>query len=186
MPVLSIVLTAVMSVFVASQVLLAGYLLLLTAAALVTRPRHARPTVRNRMFAILVPAHNEEAVIERLLSSIAQLDYPVDCLDVCVVADNCDDATAFIARGFGARVYERFDDSERAKGFALRWLLQQLQTEGRTYDAFVVVDADSVLDCTSRRPEGRNSRRGWARMCGRWSSMAARRAWWCPIMCRGT
>jgi cellulose synthase/poly-beta-1,6-N-acetylglucosamine synthase-like glycosyltransferase len=56
-------------------------------------------------------------------------------------------------------VYERFDDAQRAKGFALQWLLQQLRTEGRVYDAFVVVDADSVLaanflECMNARLEG--------------------------------
>src|SRR4030095_8884420 len=53
-------------------------------------------------------------------------------------------ATANIARTFGARVYERVDDAERAKGFALRWLLKQLATD--SYDALVVLDADSVVE----------------------------------------
>jgi cellulose synthase/poly-beta-1,6-N-acetylglucosamine synthase-like glycosyltransferase len=76
---------------------------------------------------------------------LQQLDYPHKLYDVCVVADNCDDLTAIEARALGARVYERFDRSEQAKGFALRWLLQQLRDEGRGYDAFVVLDADSVV-----------------------------------------
>jgi cellulose synthase/poly-beta-1,6-N-acetylglucosamine synthase-like glycosyltransferase len=151
MLIISIGLTALLSIFVAAQVLLAGYLLFLTGAALITRPGNLRPIVRSRRFAILVPAHNEEGVIERLLASLAKLDYPADCVDVCLVADNCDDATATIAQAHGVRVYERFDDSERAKGFALRWLLQQLEAEGRTYDAFVVVDADSILDVSFLR-----------------------------------
>jgi cellulose synthase/poly-beta-1,6-N-acetylglucosamine synthase-like glycosyltransferase len=145
MPIISIGLIAVLCAFVAVQVLLAAYLGFLTLSALITRPRKMSLTLRNRRFAILVPAHNEAGVIERLLSSLAQLDYPREHFDVCVVADNCGDATASIARANGARVYERFDDSQRAKGFALQWLLQQLQVEGRAYDAIVVVDADSVL-----------------------------------------
>jgi len=159
MQIISMGFTAALGAFVAAQVLLAAYLAFLTFSALITRPRKTDVTLRTRRFAILVPAHNEAAVIERLLMNLALLDYPVGSFDVCVVADNCDDATATIARAHGARVYERFDDSERAKGFALRWLLQQLQAEDRAYDAFVVVDADSVLAanflrCMNTRLEG--------------------------------
>jgi cellulose synthase/poly-beta-1,6-N-acetylglucosamine synthase-like glycosyltransferase len=137
--------TAVLSGLIAAQVVLLGYLLFLTAAALVARPRDLPARSRVTRFAVLVPAHNEEGVIARLLTSLSRLDYPPESVDICVVADNCDDATASTARALGANVYERFDDSKRAKGFALRWLIQQLEDQGRTYDAFVVVDADSVL-----------------------------------------
>jgi cellulose synthase/poly-beta-1,6-N-acetylglucosamine synthase-like glycosyltransferase len=124
---------------------LAAYLLVLTLAALLARRSAPPATAATRRFAILVPAHDEETVIGRLLRSLDGLDYPRDRFDVCVVADNCSDRTADIARGFGARVYERVDDVERAKGFALRWLLARLRAEGRLYDAFVVLDADSVV-----------------------------------------
>ncbi len=151
MPIVLIGLTVVLSVFMAAQACLAGYLLFLTLAALGTRQHTLNATARSRRFAILIPAHNEEGVIERLLTALKQLEYPTDCVEICVVADNCDDATAAIARAHGARVYERFEDTRRAKGFALRWLLQQLQIEGRTFDAFVVIDADSVLDANFLR-----------------------------------
>jgi cellulose synthase/poly-beta-1,6-N-acetylglucosamine synthase-like glycosyltransferase len=96
---------------------------------------------------VLVPAHNEELTIGRLLRSLARLEYPADKYDVCVVADNCEDRTAEIAAGLGARVYERVTRDERAKGFALRWLLERLAQEGQgpSYDAFVVLDADTVV-----------------------------------------
>ena len=125
--------------------LISGYLAFLTAVAVVSRPISPSPGAVQRRFAVLVPAHNEEALIGRLLRSLDQLDYERELFDVCVVADNCSDKTASIAREFGARVYERFDTSRQAKGFALRWLLEQLGNEHRTYDAFVVVDADSVV-----------------------------------------
>jgi cellulose synthase/poly-beta-1,6-N-acetylglucosamine synthase-like glycosyltransferase len=132
---------------VVGQVALVAYLLLLTVAAMVVRRRSSpQPDSQSeRRFAILVPAHNEEAVIGRLLSSLDALEYPPDSFDVCVVADNCDDATAAIARSARAHVYERFTDDERAKGFALRWLLQMLEQDGRSYDAYVIVDADSIV-----------------------------------------
>ncbi|HLZ31283.1 MAG TPA: glycosyltransferase family 2 protein [Chloroflexota bacterium] len=145
MPIVSLISTALLSALIATQVVLLGYLLLLSATALLARPRGIPAATRIRRFAVLVPAHNEAGVITRVLASLGRLDYPPESVDVCVVADNCDDATAALARARGARVYERFDATDRAKGFALRWLIQQLETEGLTYDAYVVVDADSVL-----------------------------------------
>src|SRR5947209_5677583 len=112
--------------------LLTAYLIVLTVAAVFAAKEGPTPGPCQRRFAVLVPAHNEEALIGRLLDSIAQVDYPRDRFDVCVVADNCTDETAALSRSRGAQVYERHDERERAKGFALRWLLQQLP---ETYDA---------------------------------------------------
>jgi 1,2-diacylglycerol 3-beta-glucosyltransferase len=152
-------LAVLLTVPILAQVILVGYLLFLTVSALAARPISPRRAAARRRFAVLVPAHNEQAVIGRLLSSLNQLDYPRAQFDVCVVADNCDDATASIARSNGARVYERHDSAEKAKGFALRWLIQQLAAEGRAYEAFVVIDADSVvapnfLACMDARLDG--------------------------------
>jgi cellulose synthase/poly-beta-1,6-N-acetylglucosamine synthase-like glycosyltransferase len=127
---------------------LAGYLVFLTLAAVAGRLAGGRPRPAGpgrRRFAILIPAHNEELLIGRLLHSLAALDYPARLADVCVVADNCHDRTAELARAGGALVYERHDDAARSKGHALRWLLERLAAEGRRYDAVVVVDADSVV-----------------------------------------
>jgi 1,2-diacylglycerol 3-beta-glucosyltransferase len=140
-PALSLLLVAV----VAIDVLIVGYLLFLTALAVGTSPTVESPGTPWRRFAVLVPAHDEELVIGRLLASLQQMDYPRDLIDVCVVADNCKDQTPSISRDLGARVYERTSSSEHAKGFALRWLLDQLKHEHRAYDAFVVIDADSVV-----------------------------------------
>jgi cellulose synthase/poly-beta-1,6-N-acetylglucosamine synthase-like glycosyltransferase len=143
---IGLLLAAVVALVVFLQLLLVGYLLFLTvAAAGIGRKRNPEAADSRRSFAILVPAHNEEAVIGRLLTSLHDLDYPRARFDVCVVADNCDDATAAIAQAAGARVYERVTQDQRAKGFALRWLLGELELEGRTYDAYVIVDADSIL-----------------------------------------
>ena len=73
------------------------------------------PSILN--FAILVPAHNEIDVLGTLLRSLAVLDYPQDHYAVYVVADNCTDTTAELARATGwVQVYERFDQNKRGKG----------------------------------------------------------------------
>ncbi len=98
-------------------------------------------------FAFLIPAHNEEILLGNLLSSLANLNYSKDRYAVYVVADNCTDTTAEIARATGwVHVYERFDAKKRGKGFALNWLLQKLKEDHVLYDACVIVDADSVVE----------------------------------------
>lgn len=120
------------------------YLDLLSAAALLRRasrtdgPGHAR-------FAVLIPAHNEEVLLPRLLQSLLSLEYPADLYDVHIVADNCTDETARVAARQGAIVHERWDADLKGKGFALRWLLHRLQDSETAYDAYVVIDADSVV-----------------------------------------
>lgn len=98
-----------------------------------------------RRFAVLVPAHDEAAVLGRTLECLMALDYPRRLVDVWVVADNCSDGTAAIARGYDARVCERRDAALTGKGHALGWLLGELTAAGERYDAYLVVDADSVL-----------------------------------------
>jgi cellulose synthase/poly-beta-1,6-N-acetylglucosamine synthase-like glycosyltransferase len=124
-----------------------GYLALLGAAAL-RAPRHRAVSLSGAelpSFAVLVPAHNEEALIERLLASLRAVDYPAERWQVFVVADNCDDTTAEVARAAGTAVYERHDEARRAKGYALDWLLDVLEGTGIQCDAYIVVDADSVV-----------------------------------------
>lgn len=82
-----------------------------------------------------------------LLESLAALNYPRDRYTVYVIADNCTDGTALLARAAGwVRVYERADQTRRGKGYALNWILQRLEEEQRAHDAYVVLDADSVVD----------------------------------------
>ena len=95
-------------------------------------------------YAIVIPAHNEEDVITATLSSCNNLDYPSEKFEVIVVADNCTDKTAEIARQCHSTVLERFDEKNRGKGFALEWAFKRILKEN--YDAIIVVDADCLLD----------------------------------------
>ena len=105
---------------------LTSYLLVLTGAALIRRPAPAARSTPGTRFAILVPAHDEALVIERLLESLRAQRYPRDKYDIHVVADNCRDETAVLAARAGAVVHERTDEQHQAKGYALRWILSIL------------------------------------------------------------
>src|SRR6266536_400973 len=89
------------------------YLVVLLAAA--ARRRAARspstvPRPEDRLtFAVLVPAHDEEATIAATIASLRRLAYPPERWSLAVIADNCADATATIARAAGATVLERDD-----------------------------------------------------------------------------
>jgi cellulose synthase/poly-beta-1,6-N-acetylglucosamine synthase-like glycosyltransferase len=113
------------------------------AAASVIRPHSALPPgPKRRRFAVLVPARDEAAVIQRLLGTLEHLTYPSDRFEVFVVADNCSDDTASAARSRNARVFER-RGARPGKAAALGWLVSQLPSQD--FDAYVVVDADSVV-----------------------------------------
>lgn len=97
-------------------------------------------------YAVLIAARNEQSVIGELISSIKAQDYPVELVDIYVVADNCTDCTAKIAAEYGASVFERFDTSQVGKGHALKYLLEQISHErGSVYAAYFVFDADNIL-----------------------------------------
>jgi len=96
-------------------------------------------------FAIVVAAHNEEKVIGSIVRNLKSLDYPADMYDVFVIADNCSDNTAEIARKNGAVVLERFDRNKKGKGFALEWAFEKILNMERKYDAVSVFDADNLV-----------------------------------------
>lgn len=111
-------------------------------------PKRKRPIVDDREhdFALVVAAHNEEQVIEHMVESLTKLNYPKDKYSIFVVADNCTDKTAEIARNAGAEVFERFNDTEKGKGFALEWMFDKIYKMERKYDSVVIFDADNIVD----------------------------------------
>jgi cellulose synthase/poly-beta-1,6-N-acetylglucosamine synthase-like glycosyltransferase len=124
--------------------LLAGiggiYFLLLTAATFLKSHSACRSTRSRPRFAVIVPAHDEEHTIPDTLTSLERMDYPPECFGVFVVADNCQDATAEVARRHRCTVWERVEPERRAKGYALNWAFERVPEQ---YDAVVIVDADT-------------------------------------------
>lgn len=101
---------------------------------------------KDHKFMAVIPAHNEESVIKNLVDSLQEQDYPRELYDIYVIADNCNDNTAQIAKDAGAIVLKRFDEEHKTKGFALNWFLQQKIEENADYDAMCVFDADNIVD----------------------------------------
>ena len=101
---------------------------------------------KQHRFMTIIPAHNEEKVVVNLIESLKKLDYPKDLYDIYVIADNCTDKTAEVAKKAGAIVYERFDEAHKTKGHALQWFLAQKIEEDAPYDAFCIFDADNIVD----------------------------------------
>jgi 1,2-diacylglycerol 3-beta-glucosyltransferase len=126
------------------------YLLAMLVAATGRRPRTAGrggDAAEERLrFAVIVPAHDEEAIIATTLASLRSIDYPPGRWSVVVVADNCSDATADIAARAGATVLERDDPANRGKGHALNWALDRLADVDRDADAVAIVDADCEVE----------------------------------------
>jgi hypothetical protein len=122
----------------------AYYLFLAAVQLLAGERRQPSATTAAHTFAILIPAHDEEAALPATLAACAALDYPADRFTVYVVADNCADRTTQVAAAGGAVVLERHDDRQRGKGPALAWALERVLPTRP--DAVVVLDADCRLD----------------------------------------
>ncbi len=109
--------------------------------------RKFKPAKNLHKYAVLIAARNEEAVISNLIDSIHKQDYPKELVTIFVVADNCTDKTAQIARDNGAICYERFNDTDKTKGFALQFLLENIRKDYgiESFEGYFIFDADNLL-----------------------------------------
>ncbi len=98
-----------------------------------------------KRFAAVIAAHNEELVIAHIIDSLLEQNYPRELFDIFVIADNCTDATAAVARKHGALVYERHDTENTGKGHALEWMFRKIYDMDDRYDVICVFDADNLV-----------------------------------------
>jgi len=109
--------------------------------------RKFKNTDKYYKYGVVIAARNEEKVIGNLIDSINKQDYPKELFKIFVVADNCTDNTAKIAREKGCICYERFDDKHKTKGYALEYLFNQIEKDYKikSFDGYFVFDADNLL-----------------------------------------
>lgn len=105
-------------------------------------------TEEKAKYGIIIPARNEEKVVGGLIESVYKNKYPQDKLQVFVIAHNCTDRTAEIAKSLGATVYEYNNPAECTMGYAFRYLFDRIREDWgvENYDGFFLFNADNVLD----------------------------------------
>lgn len=140
------------------------------------RPRPAPPeTAATPFFSIIVPAHDEQETIAETVKQILAFDYPRDRFALYVVADNCGDDTAAVARAGGATVLERNDPANRGKGHALAYALERIRADSG--DAVLFLDADSSPEPDYLRVMARYLARGDRMIQGRYEVDRPNRNW---------
>ncbi|MDN4494568.1 glycosyltransferase family 2 protein [Ureibacillus aquaedulcis] len=99
-------------------------------------------------YAVIIAARNEELVIGELIKSIRKQSYSQEYVDIFVIADNCTDQTAEVAKQAGAIVRERFNKNQIGKGYALDFMFKIIGNEysSKEYDGYFIFDADNLLD----------------------------------------
>jgi 1,2-diacylglycerol 3-beta-glucosyltransferase len=123
-----------------------GYITLISFAALFPlrtwkQAKREASASDSLSIAIVIPAHNESLLIKETVETAKKQDYPHQCFDIFVIADNCSDDTAEQARLAGANVIERHELP--GKGQALHSMFLSLLEQD--WDAFLVIDADCSL-----------------------------------------
>ena len=106
------------------------------------RSHRAHPIPKHPKVAILIPAHNESEVIGKTLSSL--MPQLAGDERVVVIADNCSDNTADLARSYNVEVIERTHATKRGKGYALDFGLSHLESDAP--NVVVMLDADCIVE----------------------------------------
>lgn len=141
MSIFFIIFLMIASVVILPIVLLAIQIISAAIALKSTRKTTTEAQVPRPTVAIIVPAHNEALGIANTIRSIQPQLSADDRL--IIVADNCTDNTAQLAREHGVIVLERFNDVDRGKGFALDHGMQFLKEDPP--QVVMIIDADCEI-----------------------------------------
>ncbi len=133
---------AAVDIFLTASILFGMYYLATAIFSLIT-VNFPIPEHRNYKFAVAIPAHNEEKVISRLIKSIRTCDYPQDCIEIFIAADECSDRTALFGEKCGAHVLSR--NTSTCKGDALGDLFEFIENSDFDYEYVAVFDADNIV-----------------------------------------
>ncbi len=99
-------------------------------------------------FAVLVAARNESNVITHLLDSLLIQTYPSKYYDIYVIVEDEKDPTVEIAKSRGVKCFVRppIAPDRHTKGFALQECINDIWSKKIKYDAFMIFDADNVVE----------------------------------------
>lgn len=119
---------------------------IIAIAGIFAKKKYPESNVFNR-YGCIIPARNEENTVADLITSIRKTKYPQDKLDIFVIAHNCTDNTAKIAREAGAIVYEYNNPNECTMGYAFKYLFSCIEKDYKTssYDGFFLFNADNIV-----------------------------------------
>ncbi len=144
-------LTMINFVFVAFMTIFFAYQSLFIVIGFIakrTKKEDQTKDVEYKRYAALISARNEEGVIAQLIASLKAQDYPSDLFDIYVIADNCTDSTAKVAKEAGAYVIIRNDQVHKGKGYALDHAFRMIRkyVGSAYYEGYFVFDADNIVD----------------------------------------
>lgn len=110
-----------------------------------------KKTEKKNKICVIIPAHNEEDVIYDTVKDLfINQNYPHNLFDVYVIADNCSDKTAELAKKAGATVFIHIDNNPKHHmvGYALKYGLKELLKidEVKHYDFMIRLDADNHIN----------------------------------------
>jgi cellulose synthase/poly-beta-1,6-N-acetylglucosamine synthase-like glycosyltransferase len=137
----NIIMINILLIAIATVFLCQGLVLFIQVVSSFIPARRVADDGRRPSVAIIMPAHNEEEVISQTLQIVIPQLLPGDRL--LVVADNCQDRTAELARAAGAEVVVREDLQNRGKGYALDYGVRCL--EATPPEVVVIIDADCFV-----------------------------------------
>ena len=120
------------------------YHLFLAVNYFFSKEQNLNGCARQHSFAIVIPAHNEELLIEKTCQNLSKIDYPPGKREIFLVADNCTDRTVEICARLPVTVWCRNDKERAGKGYALQWAFEQL--DKHEFDAVLIVDADTTVE----------------------------------------
>ena len=127
--------------------LVMAHFMIFAVVGLFARKKYPETEIKHR-YGMIIPARNEEAVVGGLIESIQKNHYPQDKIEIFVIAHNCTDNTAEVARKLGATVYVYDNPDERTMGYAFRHLFSCIERDYGTqsFDGFLLFNADNILD----------------------------------------
>lgn len=149
MEIVAEIIEVLMGVMSGWLVLMLGYQLVISFFGFKRNTKNYEDHDPQLRFLVLVPAHNEEAVIGDIIDNLSHMEYPRELYDFYILADNCTDKTAEVARSMGANVIESHKekpDAPTGKPIVLQKALNTIADYQNKYDLVMFFDADNLVD----------------------------------------